>query len=103
MRRQLDALFHNGAYGQPGAVEDLSSPVLRAQFEANFFGWHELTRLAVPVMRAQWRRSHRRLFLHPWPRPLSLARRLYRFQIRHRGIVPDFEAWNCRVPASTFA
>jgi NAD(P)-dependent dehydrogenase (short-subunit alcohol dehydrogenase family) len=50
---RLDALFNNGAYGQPGAVEDLSTDVLRAQFEANFFGWHELTRLAIPVMRAQ--------------------------------------------------
>lgn len=48
---QLDALFNNGAYGQPGAVEDLSTDVLRAQFEANFFGWHELTNLCVPVMR----------------------------------------------------
>lgn len=52
---RLDALFNNGAYGQPGAVEDLSSDVLRAQFQANFFGWHELTRLAIPVMRAQGR------------------------------------------------
>jgi NAD(P)-dependent dehydrogenase (short-subunit alcohol dehydrogenase family) len=50
---RLDALFNNGAYGQPGAVEDLSTDVLRAQFEANFFGWHTLTRLAIPVMRAQ--------------------------------------------------
>jgi len=49
----LDALFNNGAYGQPGAVEDLSTDVLRAQFEANFFGWHELTNLIVPVMRQQ--------------------------------------------------
>lgn len=49
----LDALFNNGAYGQPGAVEDLSTDVLREQFEANFFGWHELTRRIVPVMRDQ--------------------------------------------------
>ncbi|MCY6383653.1 SDR family oxidoreductase [Hoeflea prorocentri] len=47
----LDALFNNGAYGQAGAVEDLSTDVLREQFEANFFGWHELTRRIVPVMR----------------------------------------------------
>ena len=26
---------------------------LREQFEANFFGWHDLTRRIVPVMRAQ--------------------------------------------------
>ncbi len=50
---RLEALFNNGAYGQAGAVEDLSTNVLRAQFEANFFGWHELTNLAVPVMRRQ--------------------------------------------------
>ncbi|MDO6966304.1 SDR family oxidoreductase [Rhizobium alvei] len=49
----LDALFNNGAYGQPGAVEDLATDVLRQQFEANFFGWHELTRLIIPVMRKQ--------------------------------------------------
>ncbi|HEY5701160.1 MAG TPA: SDR family oxidoreductase [Gammaproteobacteria bacterium] len=50
---RLYALFNNGAYGQPGAVEDLTTDVLRAQFEANFFGWHELTCLVLPVMRAQ--------------------------------------------------
>ncbi|MET3600542.1 SDR family oxidoreductase [Martelella mangrovi] len=50
---KLDALFNNGAYGQTGAVEDVATDVLRAQFEANVFGWHELTRQIVPVMRAQ--------------------------------------------------
>ncbi|PRX09695.1 UNVERIFIED_ORG: NADP-dependent 3-hydroxy acid dehydrogenase YdfG [Martelella mediterranea] len=50
---RLDALFNNGAYGQTGAVEDVTTDVLRAQFEANVFGWHELTRQIVPVMRAQ--------------------------------------------------
>jgi len=49
----LDALFNNGAYGQPGAVEDLSREVLREQFETNLFGWHELTNLLLPVMRRQ--------------------------------------------------
>jgi NAD(P)-dependent dehydrogenase (short-subunit alcohol dehydrogenase family) len=49
----LDALFNNGAYGQAGAVEDLSTDALRMQFEANFFGWHSLTNLVVPVMRNQ--------------------------------------------------
>ncbi|TAX73830.1 SDR family oxidoreductase [Rhizobium leguminosarum] len=48
---RIDALFNNGAYGQPGAVEDLSTATLRAQFEANFFGWHELTRQVLPPMR----------------------------------------------------
>ena len=50
---RLDALFNNGAYGQPGAVEDLSRDVLRAQFETNLFGWHQLTNLVLPVMRSQ--------------------------------------------------
>ncbi len=50
---RLDALFNNGAYAQPGAVEDLPVEALRAQFEANFFGWHDLTRRVVPAMRAR--------------------------------------------------
>ncbi len=50
---RLDALFNNGAYGQPGAVEDLSREALRAQFETNLFGWHDLTRQVIPVMRRQ--------------------------------------------------
>lgn len=52
---RLDALFNNGAYAQAGAVEDLSVAALREQFEANFFGWHDLTRRVVPLMRAQKR------------------------------------------------
>lgn len=50
---KIDALFNNGAFGQPGAVEDLSRDVLRNQFETNFFGTHELTNLLIPVMRKQ--------------------------------------------------
>lgn len=50
---RLDALFNNGAYAQPGAIEDLPVETLRAQFEANFFGWHDLTRQIIPPMRAQ--------------------------------------------------
>lgn len=50
---KLDALFNNGAFGQPGAVEDLSRDALRNQFETNFFGTHELTNLVLPKMRAQ--------------------------------------------------
>jgi NAD(P)-dependent dehydrogenase (short-subunit alcohol dehydrogenase family) len=48
---RLYALFNNGAYAQPGAVEDLSREVLRAQFETNLFGWHQLTCLLLPAMR----------------------------------------------------
>jgi len=50
---QLYALFNNGGYGQPGAVEDLKRDVLRQQFETNLFGWLELTNLIIPVMRKQ--------------------------------------------------
>jgi NAD(P)-dependent dehydrogenase (short-subunit alcohol dehydrogenase family) len=50
---RLFALFNNGAYGQPGAVEDLSRDVLRAQFETNLLGWHELTCRIIPSMRKQ--------------------------------------------------
>ena len=50
---RLYGLFNNGAYGQPGAVEDLSRAVLREQFETNVFGTHQLTALAIRVMRQQ--------------------------------------------------
>lgn len=50
---RLDALFNNGAFALPGAVEDLPTDGLRAVFETNLFGWHELTRAVIPVMRAQ--------------------------------------------------
>ncbi len=50
---KIYALFNNGAYGQPGAIEDLPTDALRRQFETNLFGWHELTRLILPIMRAQ--------------------------------------------------
>ncbi len=50
---RLDALFNNGAYALPGALEDLPTEGLRAIFETNLFGWHDLTRRVIPVMRAQ--------------------------------------------------
>ena len=49
----VDGLFNNAAFGQPGAVEDLTREVLRNQFETNFFGTHELTNLIIPIMRKQ--------------------------------------------------
>lgn len=52
---KLYALINNGAYGQPGAVEDLSRAMLRDQFETNLFGTLELTNLILPAMRAQGR------------------------------------------------
>lgn len=50
---RLYALFNNGAYGQPGAVEDLTRDVLKAQFETNVLGWLELTNRIIPIMRRQ--------------------------------------------------
>ena len=49
----LDALFNNGAYAQLGAVEDLPRGALREIFETNFFGYFDLIRQVLPVMRAQ--------------------------------------------------
>jgi len=53
MNGRIDVLFNNGAYGIPGMAEDVPTAALREIFEANFFGWHTLTRLAIPVMREQ--------------------------------------------------
>ncbi len=50
---RLYGLFNNGAYGQPGACEDLSRDAIRKQFETNVFGWMELTNHIIPVMREQ--------------------------------------------------
>jgi NAD(P)-dependent dehydrogenase (short-subunit alcohol dehydrogenase family) len=50
---RLDALYNNGAFACPGAVEDLPREALRAIFETNLFGWHDLTRRMIPAMRAQ--------------------------------------------------
>ncbi len=47
----LYGLIHNGAYGQVGALEDISREVLEAQFQTNVFGWHELTNLVLPSMK----------------------------------------------------
>lgn len=49
----IDVLFNNAAYGQPGAVEDLSRTVLQAQFDTNVFGTQQLTNLILPTMRQQ--------------------------------------------------
>ncbi|ELL0571830.1 SDR family oxidoreductase [Vibrio fluvialis] len=49
----LDVLFNNAAYGQCGALEDLPTDALRAQFETNLFGWHELTKAVIPIMLEQ--------------------------------------------------
>jgi NAD(P)-dependent dehydrogenase (short-subunit alcohol dehydrogenase family) len=50
---RLDAVFNNAAFGQVGAVEDLTADVLRHQMNVNLIGTHEITRLIIPSMRAQ--------------------------------------------------
>ena len=50
---RLDAVFNNGAFACPGAVEDLPRGALREIFETNLFGWHDLTRRLIPTFRAQ--------------------------------------------------
>jgi len=49
----IDVWFNNAGYGQPGAIEDLETGVLKQQFETNFFGLHACTRQIIPVMRRQ--------------------------------------------------
>ncbi|MDO4435284.1 MAG: SDR family NAD(P)-dependent oxidoreductase [Cardiobacteriaceae bacterium] len=51
----LDALFNNGAYAIPAAVEDLSRAALRQQLEHGLLGWHDLTVRVIPIMRKQGR------------------------------------------------
>ncbi len=50
---RIHGIVNNGAYGQPGAVEDLTRDALREQFETNVFGTQELTNRIIPVFRAQ--------------------------------------------------
>ncbi len=50
---KIDAVFNNAGFGQPGALEDIKTDVLREQFETNVFGLHELTRQVLPYMREQ--------------------------------------------------
>jgi NAD(P)-dependent dehydrogenase (short-subunit alcohol dehydrogenase family) len=49
---RLDALVNNAGYAQYGAAEDVSAEEWRAQFDVNFFGTLEVTRAALPALRA---------------------------------------------------
>lgn len=71
---RIDILINNGAFGQPGAVEDLSREVLRAQFEVNLFGTHELTNLVLPAMRR-----------HGWGRIIQISSILGLMSLPFRG------------------
>ncbi len=57
----IDVWFNNAGYGQPGAIEDVSTHVLREQFETNVFGLHECTRQIIPIMRKQ---GHGKIIQH---------------------------------------
>ena len=50
---KIDIWFNNAGFGQPGAIEDIRTEVLREQFETNVFGLHECTRQIIPMMRKQ--------------------------------------------------
>jgi len=50
---KIDVWFNNAGFGQAGALEDISTDVLREQFETNVFGLHECTRQIIPIMRKQ--------------------------------------------------
>ena len=50
---KIDVWFNNAGFGQPGAMEDMRTEVLKEQFETNVFGLHECSRQIIPVMREQ--------------------------------------------------
>ncbi|MEV4410443.1 SDR family oxidoreductase [Catellatospora sp. NPDC049609] len=49
----IDVLVNNAGYGQFGAVEEVSDAELAAQFATNVYGPWRLTRLVLPLWRAQ--------------------------------------------------
>lgn len=49
----LDVLFNNAGFGQPGAVEDIKTDILREQFETNVFGLHEVMIQVLEIMKKQ--------------------------------------------------
>jgi len=49
----IDVWFNNAGFGQPGAIEDITTDILKEQFETNVFGLHECTRQILPIMRKQ--------------------------------------------------
>ena len=58
---KIDVWFNNAGFGQPGAIEDIETKVLKAQFETNVFGLHECTRQIIPLMRKQ---GHGKIIQH---------------------------------------
>ncbi|MCK3654534.1 short-chain dehydrogenase [Pasteurellaceae bacterium Macca] len=58
---QLDALFCNAGYGQPGMVEDVPRDALREIFETNVFGAWEVMNRAIAIFRQQ---NHGRIIIN---------------------------------------
>jgi NAD(P)-dependent dehydrogenase (short-subunit alcohol dehydrogenase family) len=50
---RLDVLVNNAGYGMVGALEESPSGEIRRLFETNVFGLVEMTKAALPVLRAQ--------------------------------------------------
>ena len=50
---KIDIFFNNAGFGQPGAIEDISTKALKEQFETNVFALHECTVQVLPVMLKQ--------------------------------------------------
>jgi NAD(P)-dependent dehydrogenase (short-subunit alcohol dehydrogenase family) len=50
---RLDVLVNNAGYGDIGPIEDTSLDEFRAQIETNLFGVINVTKAALPIMRAQ--------------------------------------------------
>ena len=49
---RLDAVVNNAGFAQYGAIEEIEAAEWRAQFDVNFFGAIEVTRTALPLLRA---------------------------------------------------
>ena len=49
-KSQLDALYNNGAYAIPGAIQDMPRDALREIFEVNVFGQIDLINKCIPLM-----------------------------------------------------
>ena len=50
---RLDVVVNNAGYANVNSVEDMAEDDFRAQIETNFFGVVNVTRAALPVLRAQ--------------------------------------------------
>ena len=50
---QIDVLVNNAGFGYFGAIEESDEKEVRSMFETNFWGLAEVTRAALPTMRAR--------------------------------------------------